>query len=91
MNNVKNLLNTTAMMFVLATSSYAQAVDLVEIESVNNTALATNINTELAQSLKEIAPLSLNIAATADEIIVTQLDSLYTGSDVKLTFTAYAE
>jgi|GEM_PF-3258525 len=91
MKNVKNLLNATAMIVVLAVSSSALAVDLVEVESVNNAALATNINTELAQSLKEMAPLSLNIAAAADEIIVAQLESQYTESDVKLTFTAYAE
>ena len=91
MKNVKNLLNATAMIVVLAVSSSALAVDLVEVESVNNAVLVININTELVQSLKEMVLLLLNITTTTDEIIMAQLVSQYTESDVKLTFTAYAE
>lgn len=88
MKNVKMLITTIAL--TLATSASVQAVELVQVEDLNNSALAINVNTELAQSLKNMSTLTMNIEESAQEILILQSDEQFDSIELD-TLVAVAE
>lgn len=71
MKNVKLLTNAIVLALTLAAVS-VQANDLVEVETININELAVNVNTELAQSLKAMSTLTLDVEKSAENILLTQ-------------------
>lgn len=91
MKNVKMLTNTAIFTLALATSALTQAAELVKVESVNDTILTTNVNVELAQTMKDMSLLTLNIEESADALLATQTEKQFKASDVTSTLVAIAE
>ncbi|MDO7084583.1 hypothetical protein WNY51_02085 [Pseudocolwellia sp. AS88] len=89
MKNVKMLITTIAL--TLAASASVQAIELVQVEDLNNNALAINVNTELAQSLKNMSALTINVEKSAQEILVIQSDEQFNSIDLDSTLVAVAE
>ncbi|WP_441003358.1 hypothetical protein [Pseudocolwellia agarivorans] len=89
MKNVKMLITTIAL--TLAASTSVQAIELVQVEDLNNNALAINVNTELAQSLKNMSALTINVEKSAQEILVIQSDEQFNSIDLDSTLVAVAE
>lgn len=91
MKNVKMLTNTVILALTLATSAFAQAAELVKVESVNDVVITTNVNAELAQAMENISILTLNIEETANAMLVNQTEEQFDASDVTSTLVAIAE
>jgi hypothetical protein len=72
MNNVKLVTKTIALTFALATTASLQAAELVKVEVNNHSTLINDINIELAQSVKTMSLLSLNVEKSAETILVAQ-------------------
>ncbi len=89
MKNVKMLITTIAL--TLAASASVQAIELVQVEDLNNNALAINVNTELAQSLKNMSALTINVEKSAQEILVIESDEQFNSIDLDSTLVAVAE
>ncbi len=89
MKNVKMLITTIAL--TLAASASVQAIELVQVEDLNNNTLAINVNTELAQSLKNMSALTINVEKSAQEILVIQSDEQFNSIDLDSTLVAVAE
>ncbi|XPF95548.1 hypothetical protein ACM9HF_05925 [Colwellia sp. RE-S-Sl-9] len=91
MKNVKILTNTAIFTLALAASALTQAAELVKVETINDVVIETNVNAELAQAMKNISILTLNIEETADAMLVTQTEEQFNASDVTSTLVAIAE
>jgi hypothetical protein len=88
MKNVKTLITTLAL--TLAVSASVQAIELVQVEDFNSNGLAINVNTDLAQSLKNMSTLTLNVEKSAQEILVIQSDEQFNSIELD-TLVAVAE
>ncbi|WP_426356952.1 hypothetical protein ACPUVO_10675 [Pseudocolwellia sp. HL-MZ19] len=88
MKNVKMFITTIAL--TLAASASVQAIELVQVEDFNSNGLAINVNTELAQSLKSMNTLTLNVEKSAQEILITQSDEQFNSIELD-TLVAVAE
>jgi len=89
MKNLKGLITTLAI--ALTTSVSAQAIELVQVENLNNNGLEVSVNTELAQSLKSINTLTLNVEKSAQDILVIQTEKQFDSIELDSTFVAIAE
>jgi len=91
MKNVKMLTNALVLALTALTSISIQAIELVKVESLNTTALPIHVNTELAQSLKQMSTLTLNIEKSAEEILINQNEKQFKASDRQSTAILLAE
>lgn len=89
MKNFKNL--TIALTLTLGASASIQAIELVEVETLNNNTISINVNTELAQSLKSMNKLTLNVEESAEAILMTQNEKQFPSTYLESTLVAVAE
>lgn len=91
MKNFKRLTNVIALTLTLAASASIQAIELVEVDASNNNVNSIDLNTELAQSLKGMSKLTLNIEESAEAILITQNEKQFPSNYLETTLVAVAE
>jgi len=89
MKNLKSL--TIALTLTLGASASIQAIELVEVETLNNNAISINVSTELAESLKSMNKLTLNVEESAEAILMTQNEKQFPSTYSESTLVAVAE
>jgi len=84
MKKVTLLVNAIALVLAPA---LVQAVELVKVDTLDNTILTENVSVQLASSLKEMNLLTVNVKESAETLLVTQADKQI--QPVELEATAY--
>jgi hypothetical protein len=91
MKNFKRLTNVIALTLTLASSASIQAIELVEVDASNNSVISIDLKTELAQSLKGMSKLTLNVEESAEAILMIQNEKQFPSTYLETTLVAVAE
>ena len=86
MKKLTLLVNTIVLALTVTVS--VQAAELVKVDTLDNSVLTANVSTELAQSLKAMSTLTLNVKESAETILVVQSEKRINSVELETTILA---